>query len=340
MQPSPGWPAVTQVRSIQLFEIFNKEKAKERKQNLKDEMQRGYFDDFREMRDTQGKMFAASTQLIAPQAAPAFPQIQVVRSDGSMSTFPPSSMQSVPTPLSTAAAKISAQSATPAHTSQASTLTGTDQRSEAPPGKADARLSSANSPESASKPGPSSSSSGAHSMQSAHSGHSGPAGEGMPSVQAASPSAAGHSSQGPSGSQSAALVCIAFRAGAEEWIRSWTQPYKAQYAGRPGAAVYELSLVESKVMSLWPFRQMIVSAGSKPSGASAEDAAQMPTTYLFHFGDTEVLRQALQMTNRLTGYIYLVDSSGRVRWRGSGLADAQELRSLLSCTDQLLTSKT
>ena len=37
-------------------------------------------------------------------------------------------------------------------------------------------------------------------------------------------------------------------------------------------------------------------------------------------------------------YVYLVDSIGRVRWRGSGRPDERELATLLRCTQELLES--
>ena len=35
-------------------------------------------------------------------------------------------------------------------------------------------------------------------------------------------------------------------------------------------------------------------------------------------------------------YVYLVDSAGRVRWRGSGPAEGTEVDALLRCTEELL----
>ncbi len=35
-------------------------------------------------------------------------------------------------------------------------------------------------------------------------------------------------------------------------------------------------------------------------------------------------------------YVYLVDGAGRVRWRGSGPAQPDEVEALLRCTEELL----
>lgn len=77
-----------QTRGMKLFEIFSKERRAERKAKLKDDMQRGYFDDFRDFRDSQGKVFHSPTRLIPAAAAPLFPQITPLTSDGTPLSFP------------------------------------------------------------------------------------------------------------------------------------------------------------------------------------------------------------------------------------------------------------
>ena len=51
-------------------------------------MERGYFDDFRQLRKTEGRLFAAPDRLTAAQAAPRFPAVQVELPDGSQRSFP------------------------------------------------------------------------------------------------------------------------------------------------------------------------------------------------------------------------------------------------------------
>jgi hypothetical protein len=47
-----------------LPQIFSKEEREKRRAALKEEMQRGYFDDFRDFRDKKGKVFVAPEKLI------------------------------------------------------------------------------------------------------------------------------------------------------------------------------------------------------------------------------------------------------------------------------------
>jgi ATPase complex subunit ATP10 len=140
---------------------------------------------------------------------------------------------------------------------------------------------------------------------------------------------------GDAATPAACLVGVAFRAGAEEMLEAWAAPFAARFAAAapPGAAALaELSLVESAVMALWPFRGMLARAA--PPAALARRA--LPTARLFHFGDAEPAARALGLTNRLTAYVFLLDGAGRVRWRGSGTPAGGELASLLAAGEALL----
>ncbi|KAJ0085198.1 hypothetical protein Patl1_07064 [Pistacia atlantica] len=57
---------------------------------------------------------------------------------------------------------------------------------------------------------------------------------------------------------------------------------------------------------------------------------------VFSFGDHYYIRKELKILNLLTGYIFLLDKFGRVRWQGFGFSTPEELSSLLSCTSLLL----
>ncbi|DBB18824.1 TPA: hypothetical protein ACH3X3_000415 [Trebouxia sp. C0006] len=144
---------LTQDRGIKLFEIFSKQARVERRRKLKEDMQHGYFDDFRAVRDQHGKIFSSPERLIDAQAAQPFPPTQMVRPDGVQCTIPP-----------------------------------------------------------------------------------------------------------PPGQHQAALLCTAFRAGAEDILASWSTPFKERYGSQQGAHYFELSFVESAVMSVWPFKQIILRA--------------------------------------------------------------------------------
>ncbi|KAI3436178.1 hypothetical protein D9Q98_002233 [Chlorella vulgaris] len=261
----PGLAAcLQQERGMKLFEIFKKEARQKRKAKLKEEMQRGYFDDFREFRDSKGKVFAASGKLLASSHAPTFPHMQVVLSDGSSCTFPP------------AAAELSHRAGS--NTQQPMQLGAATQ----PPSD----------------------------------------------VGTNSAAAAGGVLQ-PS---AASLVCLAFRAGAQPMIEAWATAFGHHFQGRGSeVALYEMAIVEGVVMRMWPFKQLLLRGGANSAAKYA-----FPCRHLHHFGDMQALRSSLHLTNLLTGYVFLIDSRGRLRWRGSGSPTKEELDTLLRCTEQLL----
>ncbi|KAL4458895.1 hypothetical protein ABPG75_013760 [Micractinium tetrahymenae] len=236
-----------QERGMKLFEIFSKEERAKRKAKLKEEMQRGYFDDFRDFRDSKGKVFAAPQRLAPASHAPAFPRMQVLLSNGSPSTFPPAA---------TAAA--------------------------AAAGSGGSEGSS-----------------------------SGGGGELQPAA--------------------ASLVCLAFRAGAQPMLEAWAGGFSSRFQGRRGVALYELAIVEGVVMSMWPFKQLLLRNSSKAAAKYA-----LPCRVLTHFGAMDGIRAGLHLTNLLTGYVFLVDAQGRLRWRASGSPSEQELQTLLRVTEELL----
>lgn len=61
------------------------------------------------------------------------------------------------------------------------------------------------------------------------------------------------------------------------------------------------STIGAQVMSLWPFKQIILRSGLAKPSASA-DVCQLQPEYIFHFGDATEIRRVLGMTNRLTGW--------------------------------------
>eukprot|EP00897_Mesotaenium_endlicherianum_P000534 jgi/Mesen1/10481/ME000083S09988 len=208
--------------------VFSKESRDKERVRLADELNRGYFDDFKELKQGGGKVATASAKLVPVTGAVRVPELRAYTPQGSSVVLPP--------------------------------------RPQAP----------------------------------------------------------------SSGSSNAVtLVCFAFRASAQPMVESWSAPFAAHFAADPAAAVFEVSMVESWVLSLAPVRALLLrSMASRP--------VHDKRTVVYSFGDTWNLRNALQMRNRLVGYAYLVDRQGRVRWRASGAASSEEIQHMLTCTSQLL----
>ncbi|CAI5966677.1 unnamed protein product [Closterium sp. NIES-64] len=113
----------------------------------------------------------------------------------------------------------------------------------------------------------------------------------------------------------------------------------------PGSVcAVHISWIESWLLSTRPVRSWLLSS---LRGAEAKQQARLADgvgsegvdrvlTNVYAFGDTWDFRKKLGIINRLTGYAFLVDGKGRVRWRASGIASDDEVTCLLSTTDKLL----
>ncbi|KAM2127875.1 hypothetical protein ACFX1R_007734 [Malus domestica] len=70
-----------------------------------------------------------------------------------------------------------------------------------------------------------------------------------------------------------------------------------------------------------------------------DEGTELKRQIVYSFGDHYYFRKELKILNILTGYTFLLDNFGRIRWQGTGLATEEESSSLLSCTKLLLEEK-
>eukprot|EP00210_Caulerpa_lentillifera_P002535 g2432.t1 len=98
---------------------------------------------------------------------------------------------------------------------------------------------------------------------------------------------------------------------------SWIEAFQ-QFPHRCPNDCFKIHMVEHKLMSLWPFRSMILNA--QKSDPSLES--------LFLFGNYPSLYKSLSITNRLTSYIFLLDRNSLIRWRACGMATSEEITAL------------
>ncbi|KAI3847810.1 hypothetical protein MKW92_038702 [Papaver armeniacum] len=135
----------------------------------------------------------------------------------------------------------------------------------------------------------------------------------------------------------ASLICLSFRAHSQKMIDSWSVPFVDAFSASDNLRMYEVSIIESWFLSLKPIRWLLLRSTRRPSGDGKNETLQRQQVY--SFGDKYYFRKELKILNLLTGYIFLLDKFGRIRWQGFGLATEKELNSLLTCTSHLLKEK-
>ncbi|XP_044482773.1 uncharacterized protein LOC123209083 [Mangifera indica] len=130
----------------------------------------------------------------------------------------------------------------------------------------------------------------------------------------------------------ASLLCLTFRAGSQAMIDSWSAPFLEAFGDSNNIHLYEVSFIDSWFLCLSPIKRMLLKRMRKAD--VGKNGVQRQIVY--SFGDHYYFRKELKILNLLTGYIFLLDKFGRVRWQGFGHATPEELSSLLSCTSLLL----
>ena len=60
-------------------------------------------------------------------------------------------------------------------------------------------------------------------------------------------------------------------------------------------------------------------------------------TFLKNNNETVKFKDAIQITNSKTCYIFVVDQQGRIRWRGVGLPEGNEKDFMISAIQQLIS---
>ncbi|CAK7332093.1 unnamed protein product [Dovyalis caffra] len=134
----------------------------------------------------------------------------------------------------------------------------------------------------------------------------------------------------------ATLMCLSFRASSQAMTNSWSVPFLEAFRDAKDVQLYEVSFIDSWFLCLSPIKKILLRMLRK-SNSDGNDSLQKQIVY--SFGDHYYFRKDLRILNLLTGYIFLLDKFGRIRWHGFGSATEEELSSLVSCTSLLLEEK-
>ncbi|CAL4895458.1 unnamed protein product [Urochloa decumbens] len=129
----------------------------------------------------------------------------------------------------------------------------------------------------------------------------------------------------------ASLVCLSFRASSQKMAESWSSPFLDAFGADKNIHVYEVSFIDSWLLSVNPVKRAFLKVMRKSNNPQRH--------VVYAFGDHYDFRKKLQIVNLLTGYIYLIDRQGRIRWQGFGSATQEELLSLTASTSILLDGK-
>eukprot|EP00985_Skeletonema_marinoi_P019047 scaffold10804_cov129-Skeletonema_marinoi.AAC.2 len=129
------------------------------------------------------------------------------------------------------------------------------------------------------------------------------------------------------------LVAISYKDFGAQLLPSWIDPFDMAF--RKGVnneadryEVVRIIINEGRMVKLLsPF----ITSGTKKNVPESDHA----NTLLYYGIDAEEFRDILRMHNIYSGYIFLVDGIGRVRWAGSGEGTEEEIHSMIGIAKDL-----
>jgi len=125
------------------------------------------------------------------------------------------------------------------------------------------------------------------------------------------------------------LVAISYKDFGAKLLPSWTTPFTHTLRTGKHAEEDKYQLVRISINQGWMAKVLLrpfIVSGTK----NAIPKEDHPNTLLY-FGDAPEMRDVLRMHNPYTGYVYLVDGIGRVRWAGSGEGSEEEVQTMIQC---------
>eukprot|EP00040_Diaphanoeca_grandis_P023468 m.127619 g.127619 ORF g.127619 m.127619 type:complete len:276 (+) comp29288_c0_seq2:345-1172(+) len=128
------------------------------------------------------------------------------------------------------------------------------------------------------------------------------------------------------------LVTVGFRDYARPMLDTYRNHFLQTFPEDPMCQVYEVWIVERLVFRF--MAKMFETNLKKITPVEYQDQ-----TVYYSGSDAETLKQDLEVSNPVTGYVFLVDKRGRIRWQAHGPPTPEELITLTRGTSELLVSR-
>jgi mitochondrial ATPase complex subunit ATP10 len=125
------------------------------------------------------------------------------------------------------------------------------------------------------------------------------------------------------------VLGVSFKDYGYQLSESWLGQLEQSFASNPRVEVVRLTITEGA----WIKRLLsgVMTRSMKPNVPP-----ERRDRFLMHFGNEALLKDCLRMHNTLTGYVFVLDGLGRVRWAGSGKASPEELLDVETCIHNIL----
>lgn len=126
------------------------------------------------------------------------------------------------------------------------------------------------------------------------------------------------------------LVAISCKDFGAQLLPSWTDPFDKTLRTGRDADRYEVVRVTINEGRIAKLLSPFILSGTKKNVPGKDHK-----NTLLYYGDAEEWRDILRMHNIYTGYLFLVDGVGRVRWAGSGGGSDEEVQLMIQFAKEL-----
>lgn len=125
------------------------------------------------------------------------------------------------------------------------------------------------------------------------------------------------------------LVAVSCRDHGFKMLNSWTEPFQEVFQDEERVELVHLNITEGWVSS------MVLSSIIKGMVKKNTPEEDHETTLLCFRKTLEGFRDSLRMHNVMSGYIFLLDGVGRIRFAGSGEATPEDIEKIISFAKEL-----
>eukprot|EP00041_Stephanoeca_diplocostata_P014139 m.253864 g.253864 ORF g.253864 m.253864 type:complete len:277 (-) comp19596_c0_seq1:1196-2026(-) len=129
------------------------------------------------------------------------------------------------------------------------------------------------------------------------------------------------------------LVLLGCRGYCKPMLDAYEEQFTAAFGTERKCQVFTLWIVEQAI-----FRKIMGSMFENSIRKTMPDVGEQERTICYLGSDVPQIKQHLDIFNAITGYAFLVDKHGRVRWQAHGYPDAEEIVTLKRGVSELLSS--
>ena len=126
------------------------------------------------------------------------------------------------------------------------------------------------------------------------------------------------------------FVTLSFKHYGSTLVKSWQEPFNSHFQNISptlSPLCFEMCFIEYGFLSM--------AKGVLINSLKKTIPIERHSNVGFAFGGIKEFADKLDIPNVFTGYVFLIDNKGRVRWRGCGLAKPEEIKTLIKCAELL-----